>query len=63
MLRVPKIPNVNHLQLAEIIPLLEHGTNHSSCGKPEAAPIPYLGLKQKHNWILKETKILTTLVS
>jgi hypothetical protein len=44
--RIPRIPDINYLQLAKITPLLEHETIIvSSCGQPEAAPYPTSGIK------------------
>jgi hypothetical protein len=60
--RVPRIPNINYLQVAKIMPLLEYSTVRvSSCGQSESAPSPTPGIKTKiypHNItrFLKEPK-------
>jgi hypothetical protein len=46
--RVPRIPNINYLQLTKLTPLLEQETIIvSSCGQSEAAPHPTSGIKTK----------------
>lgn len=46
--RVPRIPNINYLQLAKITPLLEDETVIvTGCGQSEAAPYFLAGIKTK----------------
>jgi hypothetical protein len=64
--RVPRIPNINYLQLSETRPC--QSTRQiivSCCGQSETVPYPIPGIKtktysHKNNWVFKETKILTT---
>lgn len=47
-LLVPRFPNINYLQLAKIMPLLEDETIIvTGCGQSEAAPYFLAGIKTK----------------
>jgi hypothetical protein len=55
--RVPRLPNINYLQLAKIVPFLQQETTIVNGYRQRTASILNLGLKEKHNHI---TEILTT---